>query len=170
MTPSPIAYLRGLARVLGDQVSPRLPTPYEQAGMLREPMHLQAVAIEFERAAARRVEENQAIRRLMRWAVSLSELPGALRAQCETLAQAMDTDLRVQALQSSNQALRDGLIALQVELEQLTPSRVPESAETGAGASVLTEQSSNGPQALLEAIWQELKVSTERRRLPSDRF
>lgn len=166
MMPSPAAYLQGLARLLGEQVSPRLPTPFEQAGMQREPMHLQAVAIEFERAAARRVQENQAIRHLMARAAALPELAPALKARCERLAAGADTDLSIGALQDGNQALRAGLIALQAELEGKVDhaGKVDQAGEVDEAPHVAPSA------ALLEAIWQELRTSTERRRLPSDRF
>ncbi len=166
MMPSPAAYLQGLARLLGEQVSPRLPTPFEQAGMQREPMHLQAVAIEFERAAARRVQENQAIRHLMARAAALPELGPALKARCERLAAGADTDLSIGALQDGNQALRAGLIALQAELEGKVDhaGKVDQAGEVDEAPHVALSA------ALLEAIWQELRTSTERRRLPSDRF
>jgi hypothetical protein len=141
-------YLDQLARALGEQVAPRLPTAYEQAGLLREPMHLQAVRVEFERAASRRVQENQAIRGLLSQGAALADAPQA-QAWREAGA-GRDSDLRVSALQSANDALRASLIELHAWLETL-----PE----------------DGPvRALLDAVWQELRESTERRALPSDRF
>jgi hypothetical protein len=150
MTPSPTTYLDGLARQLGEQVAARLPTLYEQAGMLREPMHLQAVRIEFERAAARRVEENQAIRALLRRGAGLSKLTDERRVAWREAADQTETDLRVSVLQRHNDQLRLMLIELHEALEQRL-----EQADA---------------QALLEAVWQELRDSTERRRLPADRF
>lgn len=150
MIPRPATYLDRLARQLGEQVAPRLPTPYEQAGMLREPMHLQAVRVEFERAAQRRVQENVAIRGLLARAARLEGLAPALRDQCIREATTTDEDLRLTALQASNDRLRHALIQLHESLEEIVHD--PEA------------------QTLLDDLWQELRRSTERRRLPSDRY
>jgi hypothetical protein len=113
-------------------------------------MHLQAVRIEFERAAARRVEENQAIRALLRRGAGLSKLTDERRVAWREAADQTETDLRVSVLQRHNDQLRLMLIELHEALEQRL-----EQADA---------------QALLEAVWQELRDSTERRRLPADRF
>jgi len=150
LIPRPTRYLERLARQLGEQVAPRLPTPYEQAGMLREPLHVHAVRVEFERAAHRRVQENTAIRSLLARAARLEILAIGLRNQCAQAAATRDDDLRVSALQASNDSLRHMLIQLHEALENDT--RDPEA------------------QTLLDDLWRELARSTERRRLPSDRF
>lgn len=166
MIPRVSTYLETLARQLGEQVSARLPTAYEQAGMLREPMHLQAVRVEFERAVQRRVEENKAIRGLLVRAATIDRLCPELRAQCAQEAATPDEDLHVSALQASNDRLRLSLILLQTALETLTEQQ----AQCIASQQSKQSQAQAQAQALLDDLWQELRISTERRRLPSDRF
>ncbi len=157
MIPQAVTYLDRLAAQLGGSVASRLPTAYEQAGMVREPMHLQAVRVEFERAAARRVEENSAIRTLLKRGAHLPGLGLAHRKAWAEAAATQDADLSVSALQAGNDVLRGLLVELHAVLEAMTPDA--EGASSPDDAAVL-----------LEAVWQELLRSTERRRLPSDRF
>jgi hypothetical protein len=164
-------YLDRLARQLGGPVASRLPTAYEQAGMMREPMHLQAVRVEFERAAARRVEENRAIRELLQRAARLPGLTSEQQQAWSEAASAQDVDLTVSALQASNDLLRGRLIELHAVLESMTQAA---EAATRADAALPVRSASGSASgsaaALLEAVWLELRRSTERRRLPSDRF
>ncbi|MFO0120760.1 MAG: hypothetical protein ACK51Y_04085, partial [Burkholderiales bacterium] len=59
-----------------------------------------------------------------------------------------------------------GLIALQAELE----GKVDHAGKVDQAGRVDEAPHVAPSAALLEAIWQELRTSTERRRLPSDRF
>jgi hypothetical protein len=102
-----------------------------------------AVGEEFERAASRRVDENQALRRLFADAVPAVE-DAELRGRLEVAATGSDGDLKVSALEASNSALRGLLIELHAHVEEL------ESAPA---------------RRIEEAIWRELAASTERRRL-----
>lgn len=161
MIPQAGTYLDRLATQLGGPVASRLPTAYEQACMLREPMHLRAVRVEFERAAARRVEENQALRALLQRGACLPGLALAHRRAWTEAAATQDADLSVSALQAGNDLLRGLLIELHAVLEAMTQDdqAAPQAAPSSEEVTVL-----------LEAVWLELRRSTERRRLPSDRF
>ena len=161
MIPGVAQYLQGLARLLGEQVAPRLPTPYEQAGMIREPLHLQVVITEFEHAVARRVEEHRAIRAICARAAQQPSVPAALRARCAQSAQAQDEDLRVSALQAVNVQLRSLLIELHAALETLETLDPPIDRDAPGPDSIA---------ALLADVWHELRQSTERRKRPMDRF
>jgi hypothetical protein len=155
--PQAVTYLDRLAAQLGGPVASRLPTAYEQAGMVREPMHLQAVRVEFERAAARRVEENNAIRALLKRGAHLPGLGPAHRQAWAEAAATQDVDLSVSALQAGNTMLRELLVEMHALLEVMT--------QDGQAAPSPDEAA-----VLLEAVWLELRRSTERRHLPSDRF
>jgi hypothetical protein len=98
---------------------------------------------EFERAAARRIEENRALRRIFADAVDVVG-DDDLRAQLAEAARGEDTNFTVSALEQGNCALRALLIELHVHVEELDSE----------------------PARRLEAeIWQELVASTERRKL-----
>lgn len=162
MIPQAGTYLDRLAAQLSGPVASRLPTAYEQACMLREPMHLRAVRVEFERAAARRVEENQALRGLFLRGAQLPGLSLAHRKAWSEAAATQDADLSVSALQAGNDLLRGLLVELHAVLEAMT--------QDDQAAPQAAPSSSEEITVLLEAVWLELRCSTERRRLPSDRF
>jgi hypothetical protein len=106
-------------------------------------MLLGAIAEEWDRGAARRVEENASLRSLFAEASSVVRDSG-LRARLEQAAAGSDPDLSLRALARANEALRALLIELHSTLE-----------------------SEPGPEAgrLVDRIWSELRASTERRRL-----
>jgi hypothetical protein len=139
----PVA-LQKLSLSLLLEVGPAIAVDYLQRGAGIAAMMLQMAAEEWDRAAARRVEENAALRALFRDAESAVG-DAALRARLREAAAGADGDFRISALERANQALR----ALQVELH----------------AHVETLSS---PEAcrLEAAIWAELRRSTERRALP----
>lgn len=116
--------------------------PADRASALGLTAMLLAVAAqEFDRAAARHVEENRAVRALLaRGAAVVAD--AALAERLRSLAATADEDLRVSALQAANSALRAGLIELHAAVE----------AADGAEAKALESE-----------IWSELVVSTERR-------
>jgi hypothetical protein len=98
---------------------------------------------EFERAAARRIEENRELRRIFADAVDVVG-DDDLRAKLAEAARGEDTNFTVSALEQSNCALRALLIELHVHVEELDSE----------------------PARRLEAeIWHELAASTERRKL-----
>jgi len=133
----PVA-LGKLGQALLLQIGPEIRAEYPQRSALVATMLLQCIAEEWERAAARRVEENSALRELFRTAV-VEDAPLA-----ERLRQAADTrddDLRVSALDRANDSLR----ALLIELHAYAEER--------------------GATQLEQAIWHELLRSTQRRAL-----
>ncbi len=116
---------------------------YEQASVSVLGGMLIAVREEFERAAARRVEENGALRALFSEAASLVQ-EAALAARLREAAAGAEASLRVTDLEAGNAALRALLIELHAHVEALE----------GEAA-----------RRLEDAIWRELVASTERRRL-----
>lgn len=125
------------------KVSPALPTRYEQSSTAALGALLLATREEFERGAARRIEENGALRRLFAEALAVVE-DAALRARLDAAAHGVDEDFTIGGLEASNAALRGLLVELHSHVEELdTPAA----------------------RRLDDAIWDELVASTERRRL-----
>ncbi len=125
------------------RMAPVLGSSYEQANATILGALLLAVQEEFERAAARRVEENRALRRLFADAVPVVQ-DSALRNRLQEAASGEDTGLLVSDLERSNARLRALLIELHAHVEELT---------SPAARRIETD------------IWRELAASTERRRL-----
>ena len=142
MKPEPTRFLQVAAVHLMARTAPLLPA-YEQSSASVIGLLLTAVAEEFGRAAARRVEENRALRALFRSAADAVE-DAALRARLREAAGGQDGDLRVEHLEAANAALRALLIELHAHVETLD---------------------SEAARRVEEAIWSELARSTERRRL-----
>ena len=125
------------------EVAPAVAPAYRQSAVGALGALLVSVREEFDRAAARRVDENTALRDLFQRAgphVTDPELAGRLAKAAE----ASDPDLHVPVLEASNQTLRELLIALHIHVE------MREDANAGAIES---------------EIWAELAASTERRQL-----
>ena len=121
---------------------------YEQSNVGALGMMLLAVRHEHERAAARRVEENQELRRMFasaRAVVGFGGFSKRLAKRLAAAAEAEDTDLTVSALEQSNAELRGLLIELHARVEEID----------SAAARTLEEE-----------IWRELAASTRRRALP----
>lgn len=125
------------------QIGPALPTSYQQSSAMALGAILLSTSEEFERAAARRVEENTSLRRLFGAARSVVT-DSELGARLEQAAASSDGDLAVSALEASNARLRALLIELHAHVEEI------ESPEA---------------RSLDDAIWRELAASTERRKL-----
>ena len=143
MKPDVDRMLEVSAIALMTQMGPALPSTYEQSSAGALGALLLALREEFERGAARRVEENDALRALFARALPLlgdSKLGERLRVASE----GKSTRLEISALEAENGELRGLLIELHAKLETLD----------GAEAT-----------ALVDAIWAELALSTERRRL-----
>ena len=102
---------------------------------------LDMIGQEWDRAAARLVEENSAMRALLVRGAALIGGPQPLDDP--------NADLHVSALEAANEALRQGLITLQ---------------------STIEERINDEARALDEAIWDELRRSVERRRIASANF
>jgi len=124
------------------EIAPNIQPSYRQSSVGLTGMLLGMVREEFERACARRVEENGALRALFaRAATNLADTD--LRRRLESAAGGTDPSLLVSELEKKNDALRALLIELHAHVE---------------------EQDAPWARALDAEIWRELVVSTERRR------
>jgi len=146
MRPDPPIVLRGVAAALMRQVAPEVSSAFGMGTLGNSAGLLGFVAEEFDRAAARLVEENRALVGLFSDALDGGLVPEAGVRTRLTEARAVDVtrDLRVSVLQEAN----DGLRGLLVELHALVE------ATPGPAAAAFTER-----------IWEELKESTRRRDL-----
>lgn len=148
MKPDVDRMLEVSAIALMTQLGPSLPTSYAQSTAGSLGALLLAVREEFERAAARRVEENESVRTLFAQAVDVVE-DDALATRLREAGNADPAGLEISTLERENAELRGLLIELHAHVESLD-----------------TESS----RALDEAIWSELARSTERRKLSMDFF
>lgn len=151
MKPEVSTVLAAVSGLISREVAPALGDTYLSEQLLRSAALLGAVGEEFDRAAARRVQENQALRRIFGQAAALvrprePDLATALAGAAD--GSDLD-DLRVSRLDADNHHLRALLIRLQAWAEsEPTPAA----------------------QVLLAAIWTELRDSTERRMLSMSRL
>lgn len=143
MKPDVPVVLGKVAQTLLVQIGPEITSGYAQGSALVASMLLQAASEEWDRAAARRVEENEALRRLFREAHDTVGDPDLERRLAEAGA-GSDDDLKLSSLDRSNDALRGLLISLHAHVEELS----------SAAAREVEQQ-----------IWRELRRSTERRAL-----
>lgn len=141
MTPKIPDVLADLAGLVIRNASPDVDPADRGSALGLSAMLLGIAAQEWDRAAARLVGENRAIREL------LSEAPdalgeGALADRLRGLSTGQDEDLRISALEAANATLRAALIDFHaaVEAAEGEPARRIEAA-----------------------IWAELRASTERR-------
>jgi hypothetical protein len=135
------------ARFAGE-IAPQVQPAYLASAIGMSAGILGMIAEDWDRAAARRVEENRAIRGLFVRAAGLALAPG-LAAKLKTLAAGNDDDLRLSALEAGNEALRAALIDLHAAVEAMD----------------------GGPaKALNDAIWAELSASTLRRKMSAGSF
>ena len=109
---------------------------------------LKMVAEEWDRSAAWRVEENAAIRALMKAAVPVVA-DGGLASRLGNLAARVDDDLHLKKLDEANDELREALTMLHAHIETL---RTPAAKNVD------------------ESIWSELRRSVERRRVSLANF
>lgn len=144
MRPDPQRVMYGIVAALMRDILPEVRTPFAQQTVGLTGMVLSLMAQEYDRSAARLVEENAAVIELLSRA--RSSLPDT--ALHQRIDAAVDTvpgaDLRVSALQAENDALRALLIDVQAAVEQVE---------------------SDEARALDGLIWEELKESTRRRHL-----
>ncbi|HEU4427506.1 MAG TPA: hypothetical protein VFT98_02035 [Myxococcota bacterium] len=148
MKPDPQRMLEQIAATLAADVMPNVQPRYRQMNVALLAGLALAAREEFERAAARRVEENAALRALFAGAAPVVA-DASLAQRLREAAAASDADLRISALDASNRALRALLIELHAHVEGLaTPAA----------------------HALDSAIWAELVRSAERRRLSAAPF
>jgi hypothetical protein len=146
--PDPTRVLEQIAASLAGDVLPNVQPRYRQASVAILAGLALAVREEFDRAAARRILENAALRDLFARAAAIAT-DAALAARLREAAASRDASLLVPALDASNRALRALLIALHAHVEALATPAARE---------------------LDEAIWAELVASAERRKLSSGPF
>jgi hypothetical protein len=135
--------LERLMQALLVEIAPAVQPAYRQASVSIQAMMLLAIREEFDRAAARRFEENRALRALFADAAP-AVTEAALRERLAAAAASDDASLLVPELEAGNRALRALLIELHAHVEGL------ESAEA---------------RRIEAAIWRELAASTQRRKL-----
>ena len=143
MKPEVDRFLERAMQQLRLQIGPSLANAYEQSSVMVMALMLTAVREEWERAAARRVEENAALRTLFGEALPAVADAG-LRGRLESAAAGEDASLLVSQLEAGNAALRALLVELHEYVEQCD-------GEAARGVE--------------SAIWRELLASTERRKL-----
>ena len=143
MKPDGDQLLRVLAGGLMADLAPQLVDDYLQRNVMVTGMLLTAAAEEWDRAAARRADENAALRALFVDATPGIE-DGALRGRLEEAGASATDGLLVSELERENAELRAILIELHAHVEALG-----------------TEEG----RRIEGAIWRELRPSTERRAL-----
>ncbi len=143
MKPDTGRFIAVAAGHLMTRTAPALAAGYEQSSVTALGALLIALGEESERAAARRVEENRALRRLFGQAAPALGDPD-LRSRLEQAAGSEDPGFRVSDLESANGELRALLIDLHTWAE---------SVDSPAARRIEAE------------IWQELVTSSERRKL-----
>ena len=143
MVPAVAAVLNGIARAMLMDMLPETSDAYRAQSLQLDAALLMCCAQEFDRAAARLVEENTALVELFTAAAAVVEDP-ALRDALRARAADDPPGLLVGTLQARNRTLRALLIDLQAHVEQL------------AGAAA---------QGIDARIWAELAASTRRRQL-----
>lgn len=144
MRPDATRVLYTVAGALAAQVAPQVATPFGQQTAGLSAMMATILAQEFDRAAARLVEENAAIVALFSSATAAG-LDSTLATQiAAAVSDVRPVDFHVSALQARNDELRGLLVALHAAVEE---------SDTPAG------------RALNDAIWDELKESTRRRHI-----
>ena len=143
MKPDVDVTLQLIAASLMTEIAPKISDDYTQRNSMLTVMLLQSAAEEWDRAAARRVEENRVLRRL--FAEVAPEIGDRdLRGRLHAASGEEDEGLRISELNHSNDGLRTLLIELHAHVEEI---------DTEAARRIEA------------AIWQELRVSTERRAL-----
>ena len=148
MRPRVETVFQTMAMDLIERVIPAIGPSYHQGTVGMIATLLAIVSEEWDRAASRRIEENNRIRELFRQAAPAVNDP-ALRSRIFQLAKTADHDFHITALENNNCALRAALIALHAHVET---------------------QTSTEARKVEAAIWHELAKSTERRRLMSAQF
>jgi hypothetical protein len=146
--PDPTRVLEVTVQHWLSELAPGIEPAYRRASLGMEALLLLCVREEWDRAAARRVEENAALRRLFADAAEHLDDAG-LRARLAEAAAEGDPGLGLGELQRANETLRALLIELHAHVEE-----------------------TDTPQArrLEAAIWDELRASTERRRFSISPF
>ena len=142
MKPDPAGVLETVSMMLIMEFVPQLASSYAQQALAASATILAVAREEIDRAAARRIEENRALRRLFATARDVVT-DKDLAARLAEAAASEEGSLLVSDLDRSNQALRGLLVRLHVHVEKLP---------------------GDAARRLEAAIWDELRVSTERRK------
>ena len=129
------------------RVAPEISPAYHQGTISMIATMLAIASEEWDRAASRRVEENNRLREIFR--ASLPTATDELRHKLEKLIETRDDDLRISSLTANNSALRAALIELH---------------------AIVESKDSVEARKVADAIWKELLQSTERRRLSFAQF
>lgn len=128
---------------LATEILPVVPTSFRQGLVGAQIALLAAIREEFDRGAARRVEENDAVRGLFQLAAGLP-LEADLGQRLAEAASGAEDALDIPTLDASNDRLRALLIELHTAVEALE---------------------GDAARRIESAIWSELVASTERRKL-----
>jgi hypothetical protein len=148
MKPDAGVVLETTAAKLMFEMAPQMHPPFLQGTVTVIGLLLTMLREEWDRAAQRRVEENEILRRLfVRAAPHLAD--DHLRRGLLAAAESREAGLRIAELDAANDTLRGLLIELQAHVEDL---QTPEA------------------RTLEAEIWQELVASTERRRFTISPF
>ena len=148
MRPNVEAVCRKMAEDLLVRVLPAISPTYHQGTVGMVASVFSIIGEEWDRAASRRIEENDRIREIFRDAAPcLNDV--ALKRRLIALADTKDRDFHISALEKNNCDLRATLIELHAYVE----------TQPGADA-----------RRIEETIWKELLASTERRRLSTAQF
>ena len=144
MRPQPPQVLMGMAGVLMMQVAPELQTPFAQQNIGSVAGILAMLAQDFDRAAARLAEENEAMVALFRRASTAVPTRPLQSRIVQEIAANPNADIHVSKLQAENDRLRRLLVEVHALVEPLP----------GAEAAAINEE-----------IWDELRESTRRRHI-----
>jgi len=146
MRPDSPKVLFGVAAALMTQIMPEVRTPIAVQTVTLSAALLSMVAQEFDRASSRLVDEDRAVRTLLSDARGIIE-DATLRSRIGAeIADPIEHDLHVSALQGANDRLRALLIDVHAAIEEIP----------GEAAMNLNDR-----------IWDELRESTRRRHLAS---
>lgn len=115
MKPSPDLVLNHAFAKIATEMAPALPQGYGQGSATTTGVLLLMLAQEFNRAAAIRKAENDAMRLL--FADAAPTMPDSLAGKLRDAGRGSDHDLSIAALDRSNSALKTLLIALHVHAE-----------------------------------------------------
>jgi hypothetical protein len=148
MRPNVEAVCMKMAEDLIVRVLPAISPAYHQGTVGMVASAFSIIGEEWDRAASRRIEENDCIRALFRDAAPRLK-DEALKRRIIALADTKDRDFHISALEKNNCELRAALIELHAYVET---------------------QSGPDARAIEEAIWKELLESTKRRRLSTAQF
>ena len=144
MKPEVPRVLTGLAGTIMGSLSPELGTPFARTNAATTAGLLNMIAMEFDGAAARHVEENDVLRAILSDGARLAT-DGELRSLLEALVAGQpDRDYKVSTLKAENDQLRAALIELHIHVE----------SRDDAAAAEMNER-----------IWAELRASVARRTL-----